>query len=206
MFKNIKVLIDNGHYDGCPGKRSPKGGKFGILYEWKFNRQIARPLVERLKKIGIDAELVVPEDTEVSLGERCRRVNKVCDEVGAKNCIFISIHSNASSNCESWQKPNGWSAFVYTKASNASKRLAQCLYDEAYKRGLKGNRSVPDCRYWQANFYVLKNTKCPAVLTENMFYDNMEDYEFLLSETGRETIIDLHIDGIVKYIKGLDSK
>ena len=39
-----------------------------------------------------------------------------------------------------------------------------------------------------------------------MFYDNIEDYEFLLSETGRETIIDLHIDGIVKYIKELESK
>lgn len=202
----MKILIDNGHGVNTAGKRSPKGGKYGVLYEWKYAREIARPLVDRLKKLGYDAELVVTEDDDVSLGERCRRVNRWCDKLGAKNCLFVSIHSNASSNCSTWQKPNGWCEFVYTKASSASKRLAKCLYDEAYKRGLKGNRSVPDCRYWTANFYVLKNTKCPAVLTENMFYDNMEDYEFLLSETGRETIIDLHIDGIVKYIKELDSK
>lgn len=202
----MKILIDNGHGVNTAGKRSPKGGKYGVLYEWKYAREIARPLVDRLKKLGYDAELVVTDDNDVSLGERCRRVNSWCDKLGSKNCIFISIHSNASSNCETWQKPNGWCAFVYTKASNASKRLAQCLYDEAEKRGLKGNRAVPDCRYWTANFYVLKNTKCPAVLTENMFYDNIEDYEFLLSETGRETIIDLHIDGIVKYIKELESK
>lgn len=205
MLKNIKVLIDNGHGCDTSGKRSPKG-KFGILYEYEFNRAIAKPLVERLKKLGIDAELVVPEDNDISLGERCRRTNRWCDKLGSKNVLFISIHSNASSDCSNWQKPNGWCEFVYTKASNASKRLAQCIYDEAEKRGLKGNRCVPPERYWTANFYVLKNTKCPAVLTENMFYDNMEDYEFLLSETGRETIIDLHIDGIVKYIKGLDSK
>lgn len=205
MLKNIKVLIDNGHGCDTSGKRSPKG-KFGILYEYEFNRAIAKPLVERLKKLGIDAELVVPEDNDISLGERCRRTNRWCDKLGSKNVLFISIHSNASSDCSSWQKPNGWCEFVYTKASSASKRLAQCLYEEAEKKGLKGNRSVPPERYWTANFYVLKNTKCPAVLTENMFYDNMEDYEFLLSETGRETIIDLHIDGIVKYIKGLDSK
>ena len=202
----MKILIDNGHGVNTAGKRSPKGGKYGVLYEWKYAREIARPIVERLKKLGYDAELVVTEDNDVSLGERCRRVNRWCDKLGAKNVLFISVHSNASSNCETWQKPNGWCEFVYTKASSASKRLAQCLYDEAYKRGLKGNRAVPDCRYWTANFYVLKNTNCPAVLTENMFYDNMEDYEFLLSETGRETIIDLHIDGIVKYIKGLESK
>ena len=202
----MKILFDNGHGVNTAGKRSPKGGKYGVLYEWKYAREIARPLVDRLKKLGYDAELVVTEDNDVSLGERCRRVNSWCDKLGAKNCLFVSIHSNASSNCLTWQKPSGWCEFVYTKASSASKRLAQCLYDEAYKRGLKGNRSVPDCRYWTANFYVLKNTKCPAVLTENMFYDNIEDYEFLLSETGRETIIDLHIDGIVKYIKELESK
>ena len=201
----MKILIDNGHYEGCPGKRSPKGGKFGVLYEWKFNRQIARPLVERLKNMGYDAELVVPEDTEVSLGERCRRVNRWCDKLGAKNCIFISIHSNASSNCETWQKPNGWSAFVYTKASNASKRLAQCLYDEAEKRNLKGNRCVPPERYWTANFYVLKHTNCPAVLTESLFYDNHSDYLYLCSEKGREEIINLHINGIVRFIKEMEN-
>lgn len=200
----MKILIDNGHYDGCPGKRSPKG-EFDVLYEWKFNRQIARPLVERLNKMGYDAQLIVPEDTEVSLGERCRRVNKVCDEVGAKNCIFISIHANASSNCETFQKPSGWSAFVYYHSSNASKRLAQCLFDEANKRGLLGNRAVPDCHYWQSGFYVLKNTKCPAVLTENLFYDNHSDYLYLCSEKGREEIISLHINGIVRFIKEMEN-
>ena len=200
----MKILIDNGHGCDTSGKRSPKG-KFGILYEYEFNRAIAKPLVERLKKLGIDAELVVPEDNDISLGERCRRVNRICDEVGAKNCIFISIHANASSNCETFQKPSGWSAFVYRKASNASKRLAQCLFDEAEKKGLLGNRAVPDCHYWSAGFYVLKNTKCPAVLTENLFYDNEAEYEVLCSEQGREEIIDLHIKAIVRFIEEIEN-
>lgn len=204
MLKNIKVLIDNGHGKNTQGKRSPKG-RYGILYEYEFNRAIAKPLVERLKKLGIDAELVVPEDNDISLGERCRRVNRVCDKVGSKNVLFISIHANASSNCETFQKPSGWSAFVYTKASNASKRLAQCLYDEAEKRNLKGNRCVPDCHYWTAGFYVLKNTKCSAVLTENLFYDNEAEYEVLCSEKGREEIIDLHIKGIVRFIEEIEN-
>lgn len=200
----MKILIDPGHGVDTQGKRSPKG-EFGVLREYAFNRAIAKPLVERLNKMGIDAQLIVTEDTDVSLGERCRRVNRICDEVGAKNCIFISVHANASSNCETWQKPSGWSAFVYTKASNASKRLAQYLYDEAEKRGLKGNRCVPPERYWTANFYVLKHTNCPAVLTENLFYDNHSDYMYLCSEKGREEIIDLHIKGIVRYIQEMEN-
>ena len=195
----MKILIDPGHGVDTQGKRSPKG-EFGVLREYAFNRAIAKPLVDRLKKLGYDAELVVSEDEDISLGERCRRVNKWCDKLGAKNCIFISIHSNASSNCETWQKPNGWCEFVYTKASSASKRLAQCLYDEAEKKGLKGNRSVPPERYWTANFYVLKHTNCPAVLTENLFYDNPDDIAFLESALGRQAIIDLHVQGIIRYL------
>ena len=196
----MKILIDNGHGVNTSGKRSPKG-RYGILFEYEFNRAIAKPLVDRLKKMGYDAQLIVPEDNDVSLGERCRRVNKVCDEVGAKNCIFISIHANASSNCETFQKPSGWSAFVYYHSSNASKRLAQCLFDEAQKKKLLGNRSIPPEHYWQSGFFVLKNTKCPAVLTENLFYDNEAEYEVLCSEKGREEIIDLHIKGIVRFIE-----
>ena len=200
----MKILIDPGHGVDTQGKRSPKG-EFGVLREYAFNRAIAKPLVERLKKLGYDAELVVSEDEDISLGERCRRTNKWCDKLGAKNVLFISVHSNASSNCETWQKPNGWCEFVYTKASNASKRLAQCLYDEAEKKGLKGNRSVPPERYWTANFYVLKHTNCPAVLTENLFYDNEADYLYLCSEKGREEIIDLHVKAIVRFIKEMEN-
>ena len=201
----MKILIDPGHGVDTQGKRSPKG-EFGVLREYAFNRAIAKPLVDRLNKLGYDAELVVSEDEDISLGERCRRTNRWCDKLGAKNVLFISVHSNASSNCETWQKPNGWCVFTYTKASNASKRLAQCLYDEAEKKGLKGNRSVPPERYWTANFYVLKHTNCPAVLTENLFYDNHNDYLYLCSEKGREEIIDLHIKGIVRYLQETENK
>ena len=200
----MKILIDPGHGENTQGKRSPKG-EFGVLREYAFNRAIAKPLVDRLNKLGYDAELVVSEDEDISLGERCRRTNRWCDKLGSKNVLFISVHSNASSNCETWQKPNGWSAFVYTKASSASKRLAQCLYEEAEKRNLKGNRCVPPERYWTANFYVLKHTNCPAVLTENLFYDNHNDYLYLCSEKGREEIIDLHIKGIVRFIKEIEN-
>jgi N-acetylmuramoyl-L-alanine amidase len=47
---------------------------------------------------------------------------------------------------------------------------------------------------------MCRDTICPAVLTENLFQDNKEDVNFLLSEKGKQAIVDAHYNGIVKYI------
>ena len=53
----------------------------------------------------------------------------------------------------------------------------------------------------EAGFYILKHTIAPCVLTENLFMDNREDYEFLLSAEGKKAIVDLHVQGILDYIQ-----
>lgn len=67
----MKILIDNGHGAGTRGKRSPDGR----LLEYLENRIIARGIVDTLTARGLDASLLVPEETDISLPERCRRVN-----------------------------------------------------------------------------------------------------------------------------------
>ena len=52
----------------------------------------------------------------------------------------------------------------------------------------------------ESNFYILKNTKCPAVLTENLFQDNKEDVAFLTSQEGIRAIVNLHVEAIKKYL------
>ncbi|MGM9775752.1 MAG: N-acetylmuramoyl-L-alanine amidase [Candidatus Coprenecus sp.] len=53
----MKILIDNGHGQNTPGKRSPDGR----FLEFRFNRTIAKQVVEDLRDRGYDAELLVPE-------------------------------------------------------------------------------------------------------------------------------------------------
>ena len=55
----------------------------------------------------------------------------------------------------------------------------------------------------ESDFYLLRHTACPAVLTENLFMDNQDDYNFLLSEEGRQAIVDLHVDGIQDFFNWL---
>ena len=193
----MKILIDNGHGENTYGKRSPDR----TFFEWKFNREIAIPLVAELNRLGYDAERIVTEDyQDVTLVERVRRVNAWCKKLGKENVILVSVHANASGN-GGWYNARGFSVFVCEKCSERSKLLAQTLYAAAYARDLKGNRSIPANHYWTANFYIIKNTICTAVLTENLFYDNKEDLAILKSDEGKKLIVELHLEGIIKYIK-----
>ena len=60
------------------GKRSPDGQ----LLEYAYTRDLARQIIKILKSRGYDAELLVPEDNDISLAERVWRVNATCLLIG----------------------------------------------------------------------------------------------------------------------------
>ena len=194
----MKILIEGGHGIDTPGKRSPDSS----FFEWAFNREIAIGVVVKLVALGYDAELTVPEQKDVSLPERCNRVNKICNILGTKNVIFLSIHANAAGKGTEWMNGRGWCAYT-TRGTTKSDELAECLYNSAVRtfEGMKIRTDKSDGDSdWESDFYVLKNTKCPAVLTENFFYDNREDLKFLLSDEGKKKIVECHVEGIIEYL------
>lgn len=204
---NIKILIDNGHGDSTLGKRSPyscNGIEPAIeFYEYQWNREIAGEIVNRLKSMGYNADLLVTENSDISLSERVRRVNYECDIYGKSNVMLISVHANASGNGDKWMTAKGWSAYT-TKGKTNSDKLADYLYNEAEKNfiGRKIRVDMQDGdRDWESDFYLCQKTKCPAVLTENFFYDNVDDVQYILSEEGRNAVIKTHVNGIINYIK-----
>ena len=87
-------------------------------------------------------------------------------------------------------------------------RLATSLYNAAQVH-LPGHRLRTD--YTDADpdlekdFYLLRHTLAPAVLVENLFMDNPADCAFLLSPEGQQALVDLHVDGIIRYLQGLSS-
>ena len=210
--EKFHLIIDMGHGSNTPGKCAPDKS----FYEWKFSRKVGKEVGARLAKMGYnvhytwldDREPIYPADMMLresqlnrALMWRVERVNELCAKYGTKNCASVSIHANASGDV--WDEASGYCVMVGKHASGKSKRFAQLVYDEAYKRGLKGNRCVPDEHYWVQGLAMCDRTNCPAILTENMFYSNKKDLEFLKSEEGVEQIIQLHIDAIVKYVQQL---
>lgn len=208
----MKILIDNGHGINTPGKCSPDG----THKEYKWAREIAGRIVASLKAKGHDAEILVPEEGDISLGQRVARVNSWCDKLGTSRVLLISIHNNAAGNGQ-WMNARGWSAYT-TKGVTKSDALATCLYDvaERYLASYIKNFKSADTRQrpirkdltdgdpdLEENFYILKNTRCPAVLTENLFQDNKDDLTYLKSEETKQAIVNLHVDGIINFINKL---
>lgn len=195
----MKVLIDNGHGFETPGKRSHDGR----LLEYAYTREVARRLVTSLKARGIDAEQIVPENTDISLKERCRRVNAICAKRGSKNCICISIHNNADVGT-GWTNSSGFSVFISLNASASSKKLASIFTDTAKNYCLEGDRAIPKEKYWTKNLAICRDTNCPEVLTENLFMTNKSDVDFLLSDIGKKIIVKMHEEAVIEYIKQLN--
>lgn len=193
----MKILIDNGHGEDTPGKRSPDG----IFREYSFTRRIAKAVVSELNLRGYDAEQIVPEEKDIPLDERCKRVNKFCSELGANNVCLVSIHVNAAA-CSGWQNAQGWSAYT-SKGQTKGDELADCLYESARRsfanRKIRTDNSDGDPDI-EENFYILKHTQCAACLTENFFQDNQNDVSYMLSLEGQNAIIRCHVEGIINYV------
>ena len=96
----------------------------------------------------------------------------------------------------------GWSCYT-SKGQTQSDKLAECLYEAAIKnfpsKRIRTDKSDGDPD-WEESFYILRKTLCPAVLTENFFMDNHSDLEYLQSRTGKQAIIDTHVEAITEYL------
>ncbi len=192
------ILIDNGHGEETPGKSSPDGR----LKEYAYTREIADRVIQELSTQGIDARRLVPEGTDISLKDRCKRANAVYKESG-RQAILVSIHCNASGKDNQWKTPYGWSVFISKNASAKSKQLATCLAEAAKEQEVFVRQPSPKQTYWMESLAICRDTNCPAVLTENFFQDNKEDVEFLLSKEGKLVVTQIHVEGIVRYLNAI---
>lgn len=195
MNMNKYIIIDAGHGNNSPGKRSPiwKDGK--QLFEWEFNRDIATRIAHKLAYAGIRSRLLVTEKEDIQLSERCRRVNNICRMHGKDNCILISIHANAGGG-------TGFEVFTSpgnTKADEYATIMIDSLKYSFPKEKIRTDYSDGDADK-EARFYMLQKSQCPAILTENLFMDNETDCRKLMDDDFREQIADAHVRAIFQML------
>ncbi len=192
------VILDPGHgdRDHTAGKRSPDG----TLIEGEWARDVAARMGAAFRSLGFEVRQTVTGGEDITLKARTDYANAVMKENPDVRWTFISIHANAAGNKGRWRIASGWSVYVSPRTTRDNRRFAQTLYAEAEALGLRGNRSVPECRYWEANFHVLNQTRMPAVLTENLFMDNERECVWLKTEEGKDTIVRLHVKALCEHL------
>ena len=215
--KDFYILLDNGHASTTPGKRSPEFEDGSRFFEYEFNRAVVAKIAKKLDAVKIKYHILVPEvDYDVPLTTRAARANEYCKKYGTAKCLFISVHSNAAGRGENWTckeaSAGGWSIYT-TKGVTKSDTYAKVFYRVAQETLPKYGFRCRDGKHsgdasnegpdHEANFTVIYKTSCPAVLTENMFFTNRKECEWLLTDEGREVIADIHVEAIKRIINSL---
>ena len=190
-------ILDNGHGENTPGKRSPKGpdGKT-VLFEYEYNRDVVSRLSFMLTNSGIQNHVLVADLHDMSLKNRVSIANNMKSEVPK---VYLSIHGNAGGTKlkNGWYSGNGISTYSY-RGSVKSKKIAsvfqKCLIGQMSPYE---DHSVKDRGIKESGFYVLKYTKMPAVLTENGFFTNKRECYWMLTNQWRHGIAEAHYKAIL---------
>lgn len=220
MKSNYHFLIDSGHggiidnkYQTA-GKRSYfKEGKLlnsetlsidwlesncdFKYYEGVGTRDIAARLFKLLDIHNIRYKDIVNSQSDISLTKRVSDANEIYKT--DKSCIYISIHSDAF-NKESAQGFSVYTSKGITKSDIISTYFFKEMAIEFAEHRPRADYSDGDPDK-EENFYVLRKTAMPAILTENLFYTNWREAQILASTEGRQRIAEAHFKAIMKIEK-----
>lgn len=176
----VKIVVDPGHGGKDPGAL----GANPNFTEAVLNLKMAQAVKSRLESLGASVTMTRTGDSFLDLDPRVRTVKSV------KPDLFISLHRNASPS----PSARGYEDFYFNPFSRA---LAQAVYDQnapLYSNG-RGFRF--------GNFYVMRVSDCPAILSENGFVSNKDEYGTLITDSFNDKIADATVTGIVNYLKSI---
>lgn len=167
------ICIDAGHCLTTPGKRCLASIDPGQTREWMLNSRIAEKVQQKLSVYC--CQTMRADDAtgrmQVSLARRVAAAN------GAGADVYLSIHHNAGIG---GGPGGGVVVYVHPEAGMEERTLQRAVYEQVVERtGLRGNRANPLA---EADLYVLRRTKMPAVLGEFGFMDSTTDTPVILTE------------------------
>ena len=190
-MKPLYIILDNGH-----GTREYTKGKCApdkSLYEGEWNRSFVQRLSNFLKTKNIEHYILVPENKDISLRERVRRANDIYAKKKADyEVMLISVHINAAKSDMKWHDASGFTVWISSNAGDKSKKIGYTIGKAATDLKLRGNRYVPAGEAHVKGFTIIHDTKCPAILCEHLFMDNIEDLKTLKSEEGCQRLMKIY--------------
>lgn len=181
-LRGISIMLDAGHGEKDPGAL----GLLGPLYAEKhYTLDTTLMLKRKLEKLGATVHMAREGDVDVSLEDRLR----LCKDL--KPHLFLSLHANSASHASALNHVEGFSVYY---AKEVARPISDILQYQVVEKLGRNDRSV-----LLANFYVVRGEWTPSILLEAGFMPNPTDFDWLLSEGGREDYTDQIIDAILMY-------
>lgn len=179
---------DTGRYTTYPSKFARHEGlnlhHGQYFYEGVWNRTIAEKLIKRMDEVGLTYKRFYHEWQDQELRYKSAQINE--HNRNKQKCILFELHSNASSE----GKAQGFCVFT-SRGQTRSDKIALRLINEVKDAFADVDGFIVRRRAKvEANFWMVKNTHCPAILPEFLFFDNREDVQLLM----REDVQDLYVE------------
>lgn len=188
----------NGKYQTA-GKRSPKFPDGRVLFEGVNNRDNVERIMAKFKANGLDCIDIVNSDLDISLGERVRKANALAKD---RKCIYISIHSDAAGDGIKWHPASGISVWT-SKGQTKSDIFASIVIDELqakFLQSIKWRTNMTDGdEDWEENFYVLRETRCPAILCELGFHTNEAETKRMMTTEFKDKVVAALLAAALKW-------
>ena len=177
----FSVVID-------PGHGGPDPGAIGIggIRETDVVLEVSQIVKKLLSEKGVKVRLTRKNEVDLDLFPRVSIANNSDAD------IFVSIHANASRGKR--RDINGLETFYFRgwKGRLLAKRIQ--------KQILRVSPGSPDRGVKQGRFYVIKNTRMPAVLVEIGFLTGRLDARRLEKTTHRKRLAYAIAKGILEYL------
>ena len=180
----MMILLDAGHGGIEEGKYVTPGKRYYGLHEGKeiqmaegaFNRAVVHGIAARLHLFGVKCHIINPENEDISLHARARRVNEIAKR---EKCVLLSVHHNAFED----ERVSGFEVFT-SMGDTPSDPIADFIgkkFTEIYPNVKLRRESISPNRYSKdAGYYILRSTRCPAILTEWAFMTNPVDRDRMI--------------------------
>lgn len=173
-LSGARVFLDYGH-GGADGGAPGIGGRL----EKEDVIRVGLLIADKLRNQGIIVDESRTTDQTLTLKQRTDMAN------AKKIDYFVSIHRNSHHTSAA----NGVEVFSHENSSQKAKSLSNTIQRNLVNLGFRNRGSK------HANFYVLRNTKAPAVLVEVGFITN--DYDNHIFDTKLNDIAQAVADGVV---------
>jgi N-acetylmuramoyl-L-alanine amidase len=224
-FHIAAIIIDPGHGGKDSGAvgNIVNNGKTTQIYEKDIVLKTSLKLKDLLNQTYLDKKILMTRDTDLyrTLDYRSDLANAV--NVGENEAvIFISIHANYASNTsvrgyEVWHITSGFRRPLLNSSqhnySSDISAILNAMLEEEYTTesilltdsillslGQTFGSSLPSRGSKANDWFVVRNSRMPAVLVELGFVSNQQDAALMTSEDGLQKFAHSLYNGIVNFI------
>lgn len=197
----MNIILTPAIPDGYQYRQSPNNN----LDELNYLNRMTDDIILRLRESVKDTPFITITKLAGPMDQILSRLHQQTQTTPSSSNQIIAVGLNSTRMDGNYHTNSGWKVISNPESSQSS-ALATTLATAAIQTlgpRVAATAPQPNAIRYLNQTPILNIPNIPTVLTLNLYQDNRQDATYLLSSTGRQAIIDLHVKGILTYLSNL---